>query len=487
MHISDVKKFVRCPRMYQLSRTDNSKSFPFFNININIEESMIRLLGIEGCYTGYTNESTDSTFSAMESNPWLARARFSYRGLRVRVPFLYHQGNNCRLYFTSFSINPMDSEAVNIKWTCEVLRRLGLNITDIFIIHPNRNYIRQGEIDDSSLWNISDSFCNSNGHPTRNILQRINELSLDVDMMLDQLLHFDAFDSYETFRSSTCMGRNKCSYYDICFPDNRNIPDNSVLYLTGSQYKYQMFDEGLKYLSQIDTERLEGSPQQFAQIMADRNGGLFCDRLALGNWLEEYRRYPMSFIDFEWDLYLVPPYDGMHPLQVLPFQYSLHIMNEKHEIVHHQFIGEGDCRRQFIEEMMKGLPESGPIFAYNARGAEILRLQEFQEMFPEYHDYLQQVIDRFVDLASPFITGVVYDVRMKGNYSLKVLQGIIDREYSYKDLEIDNGLEAVRIYRELMNCSDPQQKQEYYDELYKYCGLDSYAMIEVYDWLCKML
>ena len=487
MHITDLRKFVRCPKMYKLSLADESRHFPYFNINIDTDDSIIHKLGIENYYTGFVNEDNESTFRAFQQYSWLIRARFSYRNLRVRIPFLYHEGNTCDLYFSSFSVYPTDSEAVNIRWSIEVLTKLNLTIRNIYMIHPDKTYIREGEIDHDKLWVLTDRFYNSVGNPGKLIREKVDALNYDIDIMLDELLHFDGFDDFTSVRSSNCLGKNKCSYYDICFPEDKNIPDDSVLNLVSSQYKYQMYDEGIKYLSQVDLNRFEGTPQQYAQIMADRKGGVFCDKIALSNWMDKYGEFPKSFVDFEWDLYLVPPYSGMSPVQVMPFQYSLHVMQQDGSIQHYQYIGEGDCRQEFIESLIRDLPETGPIFAYNAKGAEIIRLSEFQKAFPQYNDVLETVKSRFADLAAPFVNGLFYDIRMRGYYSLKVIQGIIDREYTYKDLEIENGLEAVRIYRLLQQCDDPQLKETYYQDLYKYCGLDSYAMIEVYNWLQQQL
>ena len=154
---------------------------------------------------------------------------------------------------------------------------------------------------------------------------------------------------------------------------------------------------------------------------------------------------------------------------------------------HKQFIGMDDCRQRFIEQLIEDVPKEGVIFAYNAKGAEIMRLRELQEAFPQYHDQLEQIIVRVVDLANPFIKGMVYDVRMRGLYSLKVIQAMIDRDYSYKDLDVSTGLEAVAIYRRIREESDPDQRNKYYQDLYEYCGLDSYAMVEVYHWLQSLV
>ena len=94
MHITDLRKFVRCPKMYKLSLADESRHFPYFNINIDTDDSIIHKLGIENYYTGFVNEDNESTFRAFQQYSWLIRARFSYRNLRVRIPFLYPRPMN---------------------------------------------------------------------------------------------------------------------------------------------------------------------------------------------------------------------------------------------------------------------------------------------------------------------------------------------------------------------------------------------------------
>ena len=58
MHISDFRKFLRCPKMYQLSLKDNKKGFPFLNIDIDIDESIKNKFKIDNCYTGTVNGGT---------------------------------------------------------------------------------------------------------------------------------------------------------------------------------------------------------------------------------------------------------------------------------------------------------------------------------------------------------------------------------------------------------------------------------------------
>ena len=73
-----------------------------------------------------------------------------------------------------------------------------------------------------------------------------------------------------------------------------------------------------------------------AQIQADLNGGLYVDEKALADWLSQLK-LPISFIDFEWDLFPIPPYKDMKVMDVLVFQYSLHVFDGK-KLSHYEFV-----------------------------------------------------------------------------------------------------------------------------------------------------
>ena len=116
-----------------------------------------------------------------------------------------------------------------------------------------------------------------------------------------------------------------------------------------------------------------------------------------------------------------------------------------------------------------------------ADGAECLRLKELQREFPEYSDKLEKIISRFVDLAVPFVEGLVYDVRMAGNFSLKKLVAILSDE-SYENLDINEGMKAVYSWRDIDKEIDTDEEKTI-EELKKYCGLDAYGLVIVYRWL----
>ena len=152
---------------------------------------------------------------------------------------------------------------------------------------------------------------------------------------------------------------------------------------------------------------------------------------------------------------------------------------------HRTFVGTGDCRKEFVEALLEYLPKEGPILAYNAQGAECLRLIELSVIYPEYKEELEKIVDRFVDLAVPFIDGLVYDVRMQGNYSLKKLVDICS-DYSYKDLDIYDGMEEVYSWRDIAN-ADEEKGEKIVENLKEYCSLDAYGLFLVYRWLIQLM
>ncbi|MDO4377605.1 MAG: DUF2779 domain-containing protein [Erysipelotrichia bacterium] len=482
MHVSDVKKFLRCKKLYKLATEDeNSKPFPFMNINIDISESIKRKLDIKDTLSGEVNETAADSFEKMNKCAWIFKARFEYNDLRVKIPLFHLIADNiCDIYFINCSIYINDDMGIDMSLCQYVLSNCGLQIRNIYLLYLNKDYIREKNLDDKKLWILTDSFSkNGNGKKIKDI---VNKYSYDWNDLLQQMK--DYHDEDFPNKQPGCSGRKRCSYYEKCFPDKVIKEDNSILTLVSGRYKEKMYDNGIRYLKDADIDLIEGNRVQYAQIMADKADGLFVDKLALKDWLSRFE-FPLSFIDFEWDLFPIPPYEMMKPMDVLLFQYSLHVY-DGNELKHYEFIGEHDDRLPLLESLLQAIPQTGTILAYNANGAEKLRLKELSEYFPQYREQIEDITKRIVDMALPFINGVVYDVRMRGNFTLKTLENMIDKEHSYNNLEVGNGVQAVEIHR-LMEKSDDKEKLNYYKQLYEYCGLDSYSLYELYQWLNKIL
>lgn len=471
LHISDITKMERCLRAFQLSTIQKVDPTHFINYNVDLTQCIIEyfMLKQEEVFIGERNDNPKRALDAFSQYQYFINARFAYDEMRIKIPFMIKEDHKIIIYFTSLLLYPKEGQAQYIADTLEVLRLCGIIYDEVYLFHVNADYIREEEFDVRKAFMVSDTFYNHHNHPSHSIQEILEDKSRDVLFYMNELQSLKQQPLLKPHRSSKCTRGRKCDYYDMCFPE---VEQDTILHLVQSAQKHAMHEEGIKHLRDVDFDRIEGTRIQYAQIMADINGGLYYDHPALRVWLSEVVTNPISYLDFEWETYALPPYKGMKPYDVLTFQYSLHV-EENGQLRHHGFIGEGDCRKDFLLSLLEHIPSEGSIFVYNMDGAEKLRLMQLAEQFPQYESALKQIWDRMVDLSIPFNTGNVYDVRMKGLYSLKTLVPLFS-DYSYQDLDVTNGIDAIFTWRKYCEATG-EEKQQIYQELSDYCALDTYG------------
>lgn len=473
LHISDITKMERCLRAFQLSRIQKPESTHFINLDVDLNKCIMEYFMVkeEEVFVGVRNDDPNRVVEAFSDYKYFMNARFAYDDCRIKIPFMMKdEDHQLIVYFTSLQLYPKEGQAQYIADTLEVLRLCGYEVKEVYLFHLNAEYVRDKELDVRKAFMISDTFYNHHNHPSHLISEVIENKTRDLKMYFDELKKLETQPLLKPHRSSKCTRGRKCDYFDVCFPEEEN--EDTIMHLVQSAHKHDMHAEGIKHLRDVDFDRIEGTRIQYAQIMADINGGLYFDHAALRVWLQEIITEPICYLDFEWETYALPPYDGMKPYDVLTFQYSLHIEKDG-ALQHHGFIGEGDCRQAFILSLLENIPLEGKILVYNMEGAEKLRLMQLAEQFPQYETQLRQIWERMIDLSIPFNTGNVYDIRMKGLYSLKTLVPIFSN-YSYDDLDVTNGIDAIFKWREYCQ-AEGEEKQKIYQELSDYCALDTYG------------
>ena len=477
-HISDIKKFLHCERLYYLDKDEDNVFKPYLRSDESINDLIKKYLKIETCFEGIRNDADERFFDNKDAYEWFVHPRFEEDGLRINIPFMHKRDTGFDLYFIYFGTQVRDLDLLNYRICLAILNNKGLHVDDIFLIYFNGEYVSDGNIDVDKLFITIDSF------KEERIIDIVEEKGSDHHSFLKKMAKGN-LEAYPPKKCRYCRTNGLCDHYHDCFPTETEIPDDSILTLVSSKNKNLMKEEGIEHLKDADLDRIEGNRVQYAQIMASKNQGLFIDKLALNDWLSHLNERPISFVDFEWDRYLIPPYAGMRPMDVVCFEFALYYIDENGHMEHRTFVGTGDCRKEFLEGLIEYLPKKGPILAYNAAGAECLRLEELSEIYPEYKEEILRINERFVDLAIPFIEGLVYDVRMQGNYTLKKLVDICS-DYSYKDLDIYDGMEAVYSWRDIDKGKNID-KEKIVDELKEYCSLDAYGLFLVYRWLIELI
>lgn len=483
LHVTDIKKYERCPRLFQLASTIQKERVPFIVFQENMVDLVKQRLRIQTCFEGQPNDECQVALEAMKTNTALINARFAYLDMRIKIPVMLQEDGKRSVYFTYKSCYPRESDAQYMADTLSVLELLNIQVDAVYVIHLNADYVRKDTLDVDALLVINTHLYNGKNHANHTIMDLVAMKKRDILAWIPVLKACQEAPLCPVERDSRCTKGMKCVYYDDCYPDKPE--DGSILNLVASQHKYTMHDEGRLRLKEADFDRIEGTRHQYAQIMADTIGDRYVDVGALRSWIHDHVQYPISYLDFEWETFAFPPYVGMKPFDVVTFQYSLHVEeSSQSSLKHHGFIGEGDCRIAFIEDLCASIPKKGTIFVFNMDGAEKLRLMQLAQQYPQYADALRQIWERMVDLSLPFSTGNVYDLKMGGYYSLKHLLSAFS-DTGYEQLDIRYGLDAVEKHRQYQ-IADEAEKQQLYQQLEAYCAMDTYAEYVVYHALLEM-
>ncbi len=473
-HISDLKKYLRCPRFYFLDNDKDASFLPYLRVDESISELIKKHFRIKDAFEGQVNDPNSCFIENLNNYEWFIKSRFEVDGLRVNIPLIHKIGDYFDLFFVVYSTTVKESDLFGMSISLNVFENFGYKVKSVYSISVDEHYTYHQKLDVDRLFNIT---CLNKGLP---LIEYLHLNKKDPFRIIEDIENHNGDVARKT---RACHERGSCPYYYQCFEKEKDIPDDSILTLVSSKDKQKMFDEGIIHLKDADINRIEGGRLQYAQIMASHNGGLFIDKLALKTFMTKLAVRPLSFIDFEWDRYLVPKYENMRPLDVICFEFILYVLDEQGELKHYSFIANEDCRRDFIEALIKYLPKDGPILAYNALGAEKLRLLELSRMFPEYASELEEMAERFIDLAIPFVDGLVYDTRFRGNFTLKNITDIIS-DYSYRDLNISDGMKAVYSWRQL---DKKENNENIMSDLIEYCSLDAYGLYLLYKWLLSLL
>ena len=116
------------------------------------------------------------------------------------------------------------------------------------------------------------------------------------------------------------------------------------------------------------------------------------------------------------------------------------------------------------------------------------RLTEANTAVLRLAPHLLNIESNIVDLLIPFQSGYYYNRAMGGSFSIKsVLPAIFpdDPALDYHNLEgVHNGSEAMSIFPKMKDMPPEEQAKARHD-LLKYCELDTFAMVKVWQALCE--
>lgn len=383
------------------------------------------------------------------------------------VDILVKENGKWKIYEVKSSTEVKDINIYDAAFQYYVLSRLGMEISDVSIIHINNQYVRIGEIDIHQLFTIQSviELVLQNQATVRNLLS--NELAA---LQQPEIPSIDI--------GPHCTDPYDCDFMGHCWKD---VPEYSVFNISRlrSEKKFDLYNNGILNTTEIPDD-FPLNTNQLLQVHADKTGETIIDKPGIRSFLDSLK-YPLYFLDFETFNPAVPLYDNSKPYQQIVFQYSLHFLSEQGgQLEHKEFLAQptGDPRIPMIEQLITEIGTGGDIIVYN-KGFETGRLSEIARDLPKYEIAIQNMLRRIVDLMTPFQQKLYYTPEMKGSYSIKQVLPALVPGFSYKDLEINSGGDASLAFASLIKENDPDIINQTRKNLLEYCKMDTMAMVGI--------
>jgi hypothetical protein len=321
---------------------------------------------------------------------------------------------------------------------------------------------------------------------------------------------------------------DQCKFFNICHKPV--LTDGSILDFTGKHYCF-------KHLTSLNSKKERKSINMYDLI----NDGIYTMKDSLPyvigiDQLIEYKcfeknsqyvdndnltflidkiKYPIYHLDFESYNCPLPRFYGEKPYSQSLFQYSLHIertygdceIDNSNGNYHYEYLAPDhqDHRRDLAEKMIQDidLSNGGTVLAYHAV-FEKTRILELMNLYPDLKDKLELIYNSVFDLEDVIhaseklyqsydpnysIKGKpkfnFYDKNLHASFSIKKLLPIFTN-LTYKDLEVQNGTEAILVYGMLPNLTDDEYQNKYL-ALRKYCRQDTWSMVKILQGLKEMI
>lgn len=473
---------VQCPKMLWLKKNkpeefDDSVMNQTVLANGNMVGDLA--MGLFGDFTevpfGDLTEMIAETARLMESGTAvIAEASFAYDGCFCSVDILKNLGGGrVELYEVKSSTSVHDIYLHDTAFQNFVLTKLGYKVERVCLVHINKEYVRRGELSLSGLFSVND----------------LTQTAQDMLGEVEQRIAF--LRSYMEQENEPCDGIGEhcfspydCGFWGYC---TAGLPKPNVFDIPGMMRKTQFNQYELGNITFAQVEKnaklsagaklfLDHELNDLPDVAEKAEISAFLGRLS----------YPLYFLDFESFQPPVPLYDESRPYQQIVFQYSLHYIEyEGGELKHKEFLAYpgADPRRALAEQLCRDIPRDVCTTAYNM-SFEKTRIKELAELYPDLAEHLMNIHDNIYDLMEPFRKKQYYNRAMKGSYSIKyVLPALFpdDPSLDYHSLEgVHNGAEASAEFAAMAQMSAEELEQSR-QNLLKYCGLDTFAMVKVWE------
>ena len=423
------------------------------------------------------SEAVARTAALMEDPavPAIFEAAFTHDDIRVRVDVLERLPGGWGLREVKSSTGVKDHYLDDVTLQMHVLEGAGVTVRSAELLHIDNTYVRgHGQVDWLAFFARADL-----GDVVRG---RRGDLVAKLPP-LRACLQLDAAPAVEP--SGHCHAPYGCDFWDDCTADK---PADWIALLPRLKPARQ------QELEALGIQAISAIPADFSltwkqTIIRDATAsGRPYVSPDLARLLHDFAP-PACYLDFEAMMPPIPLYPGTRPYQTIPFQWSLHAIDDDGVLHHREFLaaGDEDPRRGFAEALIAALGDvSGPILVYSAY--EQTQLRALASRLPDLGPAIEAIILRLVDLL-PIVRSAVYFPAFAFSNSIKSVAPALSPGFGYDDLDgIADGTAAATAFLQVASSavSSSEEAGKLRAALLAYCRRDTLAMVEVHRALMQL-
>jgi hypothetical protein len=379
-------------------------------------------------------------------------ATFSREGVLVMADILCRNGRFWDFYEVKSStrVKPYHLDDAAVQW--HVLNS-HIPLGRANIMHINNRYRFARRLDTQQLFAIAD------------VTDTVRDLQPQVSARLASMETMLNGAEPEIPIGMQCKNPFECDFRAYCW---RQVPFPSVfdLHKLGGERKFELFHSGLIRYRDLQREPLNAT--QKLQLQTALSGKPHVERERLARFIEA-ASYPIHFLDFETLQDAVPRFEGQRPYQQIPFQYSLHILYRDGRLDHREYLADenADPRPSLAERLAADIGARGSIVAHS-KATEIAAINGLASACEPFSGQLRALVERFIDLLTPFRGLMYYHPDFNGDFSIKsILPAMFPN-----DADADYG-------------EDGAERESTRAALLAYCKLDTLAMVKVWRELAR--
>lgn len=350
-----------------------------------------------------------------------------------------------------------------------VAHRSGFDVAGVTIIHANPGYVRFGEVVAENALVEADL--------SADVFALLDDVQVEIDAALDLLSQASIDETGCGCRHHGSIDR-RCAAFAHLNPD---VDERSAHLLPRiSAARLQKLDQENR-LSIDAVGESDVTAAQLSVLRALKSGHAVIDRAAIAAFLADVQ-YPIFYYDYEAFGSAIPLSDGMSPHAQIPFQFSAHVEQADGSTEHIEFLASRQGQHgELLQALGAALPSLGSVISWNApyeKGCN----RRLAALLPEHSAFLEDIDARTIDLMVPFKAAYVHPA-FKGSTSIKKVLPVICPDLSYSGFEVSDGAAAMEAWSTMIGATDPDERAEIARSLREYCGLDSWAMVRVMQFL----